>query len=43
VCFVVISDNGSYMYESKITEVEISEPVLIHLRKTKCCVYERDL
>ena len=43
ICFVVICDNGSYMYESNIMDVEISEPVLIHLRKTKCCVYERDL
>lgn len=43
VCFVVIRDEDSYMYESKISEVEISEPVLVHLRKTKCCVYERDL
>jgi len=40
LCLVV---DGSYMYIRKVSEVEFSEPVKKSLRRTKVCLYEKNL
>jgi hypothetical protein len=43
LALVVMKNNINYMYLKKISEVKFKQPLKESLRKTKVCIYEKDL